>query len=262
MDGPGAAQVRICSRLRAWRRPSRAISAARAALALVGGATDTRDGVGRHIVMIISTRGNFCTGTALGRDLVLTAAHCVAPAATYRVLIDEPPGIAIGKIAVHPRYSPKEYASGRVTADLALIKVDAPLPGKIVPASLGETQTVASGDRLVVAGFGVTASGRPSGGGVPRSASLIAIGTPGNLQIRLADPMTRGERLGLGACTGDSGAPVFVERNGSHALVGVVTWATGPRGSEGCGGLTGVTPLTLHLDWILQTAKKVGSGIN
>src|SRR4051812_31413718 len=89
--------------------------------ALVGGAKGVRGtGVGRHIVMIISTRGNLCTGTALARDLVLTAGHCVAPAATYRVLLPDikPPGLPVRSIMVHPRYNPKDYASGRVTSDV------------------------------------------------------------------------------------------------------------------------------------------------
>ncbi|HEX9469860.1 MAG TPA: S1 family peptidase, partial [Bradyrhizobium sp.] len=36
------------------------------------------------------------------------------------------------------------------------------------------------------------------------------------------------------------------------------SWSTGPNGSAGCGGLTGVTPLTLYRDWILQTAQHWG----
>jgi secreted trypsin-like serine protease len=228
--------------------------------AFVGGATEMRDtGAGRHIVMIISTRGNFCTGTALARNLVLTAGHCVAPAATYRVLIDQPPGIAISRILVHPRYNPKDYAGGRVTADLALVKLDSPLPDRIVPASLADPRTVVPGEHFVVAGYGVTTQGTAVGGGVPRAATLVATGTPGSLQIRLVDPVTRGDRSGLGACTGDSGAPAFDERSAAHAIIGVVSWSTGPRGSEGCGGLTGITPLARHREWIIQTAKKMGS---
>src|SRR3954468_14446814 len=109
------------------------------AKALVGDAEVVRGtGVGRHIVMIISTRGSFCTGTAIGRDLVLTAGHCVAPAASYRVLLPDmkPPGLGLRTIAVHPRYNPKDYASGRVTADVALIKLEAALPADIVSAAL------------------------------------------------------------------------------------------------------------------------------
>jgi secreted trypsin-like serine protease len=245
------------------RRPAAAfvlwVSLSAPAAALVGGATEMRGaGVGRHIVMIISTRGNFCTGTALARDLVLTAGHCVAPAATYRVLIDQPPGIAIRQIAVHPRYNPKDYAGGRVTADVALIKLDEPLPDSIAPAALAEPRPVAAGDRFTVAGYGITTQGSPAGGGTPRAATLVATGRPGNLQIRLVDPATRGARLGIGACTGDSGAPAFIERDGSYAVIGVVSWSTGPAGADGCGGMTGITPLSLHRAWIIETASKMG----
>lgn len=228
--------------------------------ALVGGATAVRgSGAGRHVVMIIGSRGNVCTGTALARDLVLTAGHCVAPPASYRVLIDAPPGLAIRSIAVHPRYDPHDYASGRVTADVALIKLELSLPATVAPAALAASRKVSPGDHLVIAGFGVTVAHGDTGLGVPRVATLVATGRPGNLQIRLVDPATRGERSGLGACTGDSGGPAFVERGGGYGVIGVVSWSTGPHGSEGCGGLTGVTPLSLYRRWIVRTARKLGS---
>ena len=79
------------------------------------------------------------------------------------------------------------------------------------------------------------------------------------LQIRLADPLTNNLREGLGACTGDSGAPVFEMQAGQAVITGVVSWSTGANNTEGCGGLTGVTPLILYLDWIRTTAAPVGS---
>jgi hypothetical protein len=39
----------------------------------------------------------------------------------------------------------------------------------------------------------------------------------------------------------------------------VVSWSTGAKNAAGCGGLTGVTPLTLYRDWILQTARAWGT---
>jgi secreted trypsin-like serine protease len=63
----------------------------------------------------------------------------------------------------------------------------------------------------------------------------------------------------LGACTGDSGGPVFEEQQGKPVIIGVISWSTGPNGTGGCGGLTGVTPLTLYRDWIVQTARQWGS---
>ena len=233
-------------------------------MALVGGASVVRQtGAGRHIVMIVSTRGNLCTGTALARDLVLTAGHCVAPAATYRVLaLDaKPPGLPVHNITVHPRYNPRDYAGGRITADVALLKLETPLPADVVPAALGMNQAVKPGDRFVIAGFGATAHDSDTGNGTPRAAALIATGKPGNLQIRLFDPATRDARAGLGACTGDSGGPAFVENQGVFAVIGVVSWSTAAGGEAGCGGLTGVTPLALYRGWIVETAKKLNSAI-
>jgi hypothetical protein len=51
---------------------------------------------------------------------------------------------------------------------------------------------------------------------------------------------------------------VFEDLQGAPAIVGVISWSTGPNGSAGCGGLTGVTLLTLYRDWILQTARQWG----
>jgi secreted trypsin-like serine protease len=51
---------------------------------------------------------------------------------------------------------------------------------------------------------------------------------------------------------------VFEDRPAGPAIIGVISWSTGPNGSGGCGGLTGVTPLTLYRDWILQTARQWG----
>jgi secreted trypsin-like serine protease len=66
-------------------------------------------------------------------------------------------------------------------------------------------------------------------------------------------------RAGLSACTGDSGAPVFESIDGPLAVVGIVSWSTGPALTDGCGGLTGVTPLARYRDWIVDAAKKAGA---
>jgi secreted trypsin-like serine protease len=228
--------------------------------AMVGGAS-IGENVGRSIVMIASSRANVCTGTALARDLVMTAAHCVAPAANYIVIATKgATPITTRTISVHPRYQAQSYANNRATADVALIKLTAPLPETIAVARLDQVDSpVAVGDRFVVAGFGSTAANSDTGIGTARTAALIATGQPGALQIRLYDPTTKGERLGLGACTGDSGAPAFRDSNGELLVAGIVSWSTGPKLTAGCGGLTGVTPLVRYRDWVVQAAGKLGS---
>jgi len=40
-----------------------------------------------------------------------------------------------------------------------------------------------------------------------------------------------------------------------------VSWSTAPNDEGGCGGLTGVTPLLLYRDWIVQMARKFDSAL-
>lgn len=230
------------------------------ATALVGGATKV---AGSHAaVTIVGSRGNFCTGIHIARDLVLTAAHCVVPGAEYKIVAHDAQGQPylrdIARIARHPQFDIGNYNKARVTPDLALIKL--PTPAQITPVTIsGAKLNVAPGDPFIVSGLGLSQSGDGKSGGTLRMATLIATGKPGNLQIRLMDPATRNLRPGLGACTGDSGAPVFMEKDGRHVVIGLVSWSTGPNSEAGCGGLTGVTPLQLYYPWIVETARKLGS---
>jgi secreted trypsin-like serine protease len=229
---------------------------------LVGGAQPAGEDQRRGVVMLTGSQGTFCSGVALARDLVLTAAHCVLPGADYRLIeLDaarRPSLMEIARIARHPAFDAKAVLRHRVTADLALLELSQ--PAKVMPARLAPAGgSVAAGDRFVVAGYGVGARGDGKTGGTVRAATLVATGQPGTLQIRLVDPDTKGERSGLGACTGDSGAPVFRALAGSLAVIGIVSWSTGPASSEGCGGLTGVTPLARYRAWIVEQAGKMGN---
>lgn len=228
------------------------------ALAIVGNAPPATSWVVRSIVMIMDARGDLCTGTVLARDLVLTAAHCVTSTNDYEVKVYQTGQIIpIRSTVLHPSFDFGSYAASRATADVALVKLSSSLPDIVAPATLAESRRVAVGEIVTIAGFGVTIAGTDHGLGRPRMVKLAVTGKPGSLQIRLYDGTTRGLNGGFGGCTGDSGAPAF---GGEGPLViGVVSWTTGPRDTEGCGGLTGVTPLLLYRNWIVETARKLGS---
>lgn len=234
------------------------------AAAMVGGASAVDGAEFRSEVMILSGRGNLCTGIVLKQDLVLTAAHCIEPGLTYKLYeLDaerKPVFHDLAKTVVHPQFSKATFDANRATADVALLKLAAPLPAKFAPALLATPRArVTVGQTFYIVGYGVTAPRDNRSAAVLRRADLVATGQPGNLQLRLFDPATKGETLGLGACTGDSGGPVYEERDGKRLVYGVVSWTTGPKASDGCGGLTGVTPLELYLKWIGETARKLGS---
>jgi hypothetical protein len=237
-------------------------SAIAPARGMVGGATPAADGAGRSVVMILGSGGTACTATAIARDLLLTAGHCVQPGFDYKLVASVQPPVLkdVVRVERHPQFDLQRLFGHLATADVALLKLAEPLPTQIPAVPLGaENEPVAVGDAFVVAGYGLTVRGDGRTGGTVRAATLIATGQPGSLQIRLFDPKTKGETAGLGACTGDSGAPAFRDKGGHDVIIGVVSWSTGPKLQGGCGGLTGVTPLARYRAWIVDTARKLGS---
>jgi len=227
------------------------------------GVTVARGIIGGFGVVLIVGGHSLCTGVAIAPDLVLTAAHCALPGADYKLMefdaAHQPVLRDVARIARHPQFDLKTLLAHRATADVALLRLASPLGDSFAPAPLAApARPVAVGDVFLVAGFGVAVRGDGKTGGTLRAAELVATGQPGTLQIRLVDAATRGESAGLGACTGDSGAPAFVAEGERRTVAGVVSWSTGPKLAGGCGGLTGVTPLTLYRDWILRTARQWG----
>jgi secreted trypsin-like serine protease len=230
--------------------------------AMVGGAAPRPDGIGQSVVTIVGSRGNFCSGALIAPDLVLSAAHCVAPDADYKI-VDydgaQPSLRDVRRVAFHPQFNTQNIAAHRASADVALLQLAAPLRGRPLAVTAVPLEPISPGQAFVVAGIGVAIRGDGKSGGTVRAASLVSTSQPGRLQIRLVDPAMQNLRAGLGACTGDSGAPVVQQQDGRAKIVGVVSWSTAPNNAAGCGGLTGVTPLTLYRDWILQTARIWGA---
>src|SRR6186997_132477 len=88
--------------------------------AIVGGGAPSAEGVGRSVVTIVGSRGNFCTGALIAPKLVLTAAHCVPPGASYKIVeygADRQPQLQdVRNVAIHPGYSMQAMTAHRATA--------------------------------------------------------------------------------------------------------------------------------------------------
>src|SRR4051794_41407427 len=93
---------------------------------IVGGGAPQAEGVGRSVVTIVGSRGNFCSGALIAPKLVLTAGHCVQPGVDYRIVEydrDRKPVLkAVRRVAVHPSFSMQAILAHRATADVALLE--------------------------------------------------------------------------------------------------------------------------------------------
>jgi hypothetical protein len=233
------------------------------ALALVGKAPRADDNFAQAIVGILGARDDYCTATAIARDLLLTAAHCVNPGIEYRLQYWDQQASRnrnpIAEIVRHPQFDLRAMLATGATADLALIRLSKPLPPEVGTAKIGLMQwPIWPGDTFTIIGGGVTEAGDRKSAGIIRTATLIATPFVSAYQIRLVDPTTQGARSGLGACTGDSGSPIFQAQGDTMKVVAIVSWATGPDHTPGCGGVTGATPLLPYRQWIVETARNLG----
>jgi secreted trypsin-like serine protease len=203
-------------------------------------------------VLIVSTRGASCCGTVLSRVLVLTAAHCVAPPANYAIALVEGASPRSYRCATRCRIRlHRRFKTRRLTPDLAILKLELPCP-RARRARLDRRRAAAAGDLFVLAGFGIAAEGNDRSAGTLRTLAMPAVGTTGGIMVRLS----LGRATPAGACTGDSGGPVF--KNG--ALAAVIGWTTGPKG-PGCGLVTGATLVGIQRAWIESTAGVLGCGL-
>jgi hypothetical protein len=223
------------------------------ASALVGPASEDR-AAAPHVVMVLkrSQQGAaFCTGVVIAPDTILTAAHCAAQASDLR--IHAPGGarrdlITVTRTAVHPEYRANAPRTRERSIDLALIRTATPLPSGLRPIEIEWSPGVQVGAAYRIAGYGLGREGDERTAGTLRAGTLAARAPLSNILLWAKDPQDRG----LGACTGDSGGPIF-SSDGSR-LVAITVWSTGD-GKRSCGALTQGALLGPQRGWIERTLR-------
>lgn len=167
-----------------------------------------------------------CSGALVARDVVLTAAHCLAGAiASIEVGAEH---IAVHGCLAHPLFRP-----GDVKHDLAICRLER--YSSTPPLTLGLHRAVERDAAVTLLGFGSAIPFGPPARSARRVTTTITAIREGVLVIGTP------ERT---ACTGDSGAPVLTA-NGE--VIGIVQGTTG----RFCASPADVVPLAANSEWLV-----------
>jgi V8-like Glu-specific endopeptidase len=196
-------------------------------------------------------RAGLCTGVVIAPKVVLSAAHCVKNPAQSMIHYragDKPILLPVAQISIHPEFKVNAPKTRERSIDLALIQLREPLPEYFEAAILNTENTATLGTRYLIAGFGLTIEGRGDTSGKLRMGEVSARSPLSKLLLWLEDMNKRG----FGACTGDSGGPVFI--GPARQLFAITTWTEG-AGKNHCGTLTQATLVAPQRSWIEQTLR-------
>ena len=218
------------------------------------------------IVALTDSFGQFCGGSLIAADVVLTAAHCVDTASPSSVTVvsgrqdlrtNNGQELPVRSIVVHPDYDDFELVN-----DLALLFLSAPsshTPIDIVRSD--QLHLTEPGTMARTAGWGETDTSFYSD--ILREVEVpIIANSVANRQDAYAGEvrpsMMAAGSEGKDSCYGDSGGPLVVPNdNGGFSLAGITSWG------YGCGayGLPGVYTRVSSFDsWIIDQALPSSQG--
>ncbi|WP_338067462.1 serine protease [Crossiella equi] len=205
---------------------------------IVGG---TRASISQHMYTVFlasgsSGSGQFCGGTLVAANKVVTAAHCTKGRATSNTFVvhgrEDKQSTAgtvarVTKIWVHP-----SYTTATAGFDVSVLTLDRNISGPTVPlATPSDTALYAEGQSALILGWGTTSSGGSA------SRYLLKANVPLTSDATCKTAYTQYSNTsmicagfpqgGVDTCQGDSGGPLIV----GGKLIGATSWGRGCAGA-------------------------------
>jgi hypothetical protein len=186
------------------------------------------------VALVDSQQLMFCTGTLIGCDTVLTAAHCVCGgtgaqcqpgggqllnASDVQIYAQHGGLFNVSKITVPPDY---EFG---VESDVAVLKLQGEVNG-ISPTPINTGSNPTNGTPGTIVGFGLTDGNLDDFGlkrvGQVESASCSAVPNAPHVCWNFTNPVGR-PGTDSNTCNGDSGGPLFMDLGQGTVVAGVTS---------------------------------------
>ena len=244
---------------------------------IAGGAKvpNLQDPIAKSTVSFVDGNGeSFCSGTLISPTKVLTAAHCIATfktklpikaafglqvQAVKGVKPTEPPRfLDIENVVSHFDYRVGDFAPyfpSYKPRDVAIVQLKESAPSYTRPVPIISSSMAFQQQKVILAGYGYTSEPdletNSDDMGIMRYIRVFTSGA-GEWEQHSGLLEYYGPK-GIGACSGDSGGPMFYEKEGKLYLIGATMGGTacGVENLSNDGYYTSLFPLR---DWITCAA--------
>ncbi len=206
--------------------------------------------------------GALCTASVIGKNVAVTAAHCITPGGPAPVMLfggdvhsPDTAKRAVTGTVVNARWR-GHAGKGMDQGDIALVKFHGGLPvgyAPITPAS--SDAAIAKGTPATLAGFGISDARTHAGAGVLRKTE-VAVANP----RRGKTEMILDQSHGHGSCHGDSGGPAFIREGGKTVLAGVTNRSYPARAPDDCAHQVVYTKVSVYRSWIKKGEARLRAG--
>ncbi len=226
---------------------------------IIGGQLLEQNDPESKMVLMLHSNGQLCTATAIRKNVILTAAHCIGGGTntTFAVFYSSLSCESgynkyqhrqkVSSIYVHEDYR-ANVSADEMKGDIALVFLEGEIPQGYEIFDIANPNLIDNQSAMYLYGYGRTSSGNGSGAGAGmlRKTSLNSSA----YSIDFTNKKVRVDQSqGTGICQGDSGGPSFVNVGNQKMVLGINSYVRGPD-SDICSQESYQTLAYSYLTWI------------